>query len=84
MLDTLYVTFENQVLVELPREDAVKAFCIQFSALYVFGANYEVSHDGKSSPEASAFFNFITIYRKIHNKLDFASLLHFISHALWL
>ena len=33
MLTTIYVTFENQVLAELPREEAVKAFCIFFGAL---------------------------------------------------
>ena len=64
-METIHVTFEDEVLAELPREDAIKAFCIQFSALYTFGANFEVSHDGKSSPETSDCFTFITTYRMI-------------------
>ena len=34
MQSTIHVTLDNNILAELPREDALKAHCIQFSALY--------------------------------------------------
>ena len=45
------------------RKDAVKAHVVQFSTLYIFGANYEQMQDGKPVPKAIRdFFNFVTIY----------------------
>ena len=43
-------------------EEAVKAHCVQFGALYLFDANYKVSVKGKALTGIQHFYNFITVY----------------------
>ena len=60
--ENIHVTHNGYVLAKFGQEDAVKAACIQFSALYNFDANYEVTKDGKATPEIRNFFDFVTIF----------------------
>ena len=57
----VHVTYNGHVLATFSQEDAVKAVCLQFSALYNLNANYEVTKDGKATPQIRNFFDFITI-----------------------
>ena len=73
--DTLYVTCDNQILAELPKKDAIKAHCVQFSSLYNYGIRFDTSSDGKPLPEANAFFTFVTTYCGINQiPLNFKAL----------
>ena len=58
----IHVTHNGCILAKLSQEKAVKAACLQFSALYNFDANYEVTKDGKATPQIRNFFDFVTIY----------------------
>ena len=70
MYTTIYITFENRVLAEIPSKDAIKAHSLQFSLLYIYGASYEVSKEGKNIPKANAFFTFVTTYCKFYRIFD--------------
>ena len=70
VFDTLYVTYEGYVLAKLKKHEAVKAHCLQYSALYNFGVNYQVSHQGKSLPGIKHFFDFITSVQKSISKSE--------------
>ena len=60
--ETIHVTHNGYVLARLRQEEAVKSVCVQFSALYNFDANYEVTKDGKATPQIRNFFDFVTIF----------------------
>ena len=62
-METLTITFEGTALSQLPKEQSIKAHLIQFGALYLFGASYTHSKDGKVMPkQIRNFWDFLSIY----------------------
>ena len=57
------VTADGVVLARLTRKEFIKAFLIQFSALYVYGIDYEKTQNKKSTPKGvKDYFDFCTEY----------------------
>ena len=57
------VTADGVLLARLPRKKFIKAFLIQFSALYVYGIDYEKNKHNKATPKGvKDYFDFCTEY----------------------
>ena len=66
------VTADGQILTSLARKDFVKAFLIQFGALYIYGLDYEKTKNKKATPKGTRdFFDTCTeVLMKIEPKED--------------
>ena len=61
--DHIVISYNNEVLGEFDESQSFEAHALQFGALWLYDASYEVGLDGKKlPPNIRYFFQFLSVY----------------------